>query len=485
MRISELNLGENIKRADSEIEFTSICRNTNEISEDCLFFDLPSVSGKQRSYAFSIAPRAIITENPTDFAELNLPIIEVKDARSAYAYAYSSLLKIDYSKFKIIGVTGTNGKSSVCAMLKKILTAFGKKCGLIGTGIIDADGEILSRQYYSMTTPDPEILYPTLKKMQEQKIEYILMEVSSHALALGKCAPIEFDIGVFTGLSPEHLDFHKTLENYYCAKRTLFTKARLGVIFTDGEYGERLFAEFKDRSVSVGIGSGMIKAESIHQRGFSGSDFTLSKNGKKYSVLLRVPGLYNINNALLALGCISELSLDIKRAIEALYELTFIKGRFEVIQSDITVIRDFAHTEEALRNLLKTIKSNVNTGQNITVVMGCGGERDKSKRPFMAKCASELSDRVVITEDNSRGEELSEILSDIIFGIDSGRIGVIADRALAIEYAIATAKDSEVVVIVGKGAEDYIITKQTYRHFDERGIIEAALSKRISKRSGQ
>jgi len=479
MKIYELNFGENPVIPNLNTEIAGLCRRTADIRKDCLFFDLPSVSGIDRIYEFDTLPLAIVTERASVYEGLDIPIIEVSDARRAFAYAYSDFLGIDYSKFRIIGITGTNGKSSVCKILAKMLSAQGKKCGIIGTGIIEADGKELSGKYYSMTTPDAEILYPAISKMQSLGIEYILMEVSSHALALSKCEPIDFEIGIFTGLSPEHLDFHKNLDNYFEAKRRLFKKAHKAIILTDGRHGKMLDAEFKYKSVSAGFDSEIIRAENITEHGFSGSDFTLNIKGRKYAVSIKLPGIYNIKNSLAALSCINELSLDLEKAINALSHIEFIKGRFEVIQGSITVIRDFAHTECALDNLLKTIKSCIIPGQTLTVVLGCGGERDKFKRPLMAKCASLYAERVIITEDNSRGEELSSILSDIIFGVDSQRVGIIADRSLAIEYAITSASDGDTVVIVGKGAEDYIIEKQGYRHFDERKIITDALQKRI------
>ncbi len=480
MKISELNFGEDsITLPDSELEIKGLCRKPEEILDGYIFFDLPSVSGIDKSYEFTTPPTAIVTQRPSAYSSLKIPIIAVNDSRRAYAYAYSSFLSIDYGKLKIIGITGTNGKSSISIILKEMLIKNGKKCGLIGTGIIEATGERLSQKYYSMTTPDAEILYPALLEMQRRGVEYVIMEISSHSLSLMKCEPIKFSLAVFSGLSPEHLDFHKNMEDYFLSKRRLFTKAEKSVIFTDGKYGKRLFSEFKENSVSAGLYSGIIRAEDIKEKGIQGSEFTLCINGERLPVSIRLPGIYNIENSLLSLSCVNALSLNLKSSIEAISNINFIKGRTEIISGKVTVIRDFAHTELALENLLKMIKMNIIPEQKMTVVLGCGGERDRQKRPLMAKCASIYADRVIITEDNSRGEELASILSDIISGADCERIGIIADRALAIEYAIKTASDGDTVVVVGKGAEDYIIKGNAYCHFDERKIIEEALAKRV------
>ena len=313
-------------------------------------------------------------------------VIYVENVRKTMAYAYSRYCNINYGISKFIAVTGTNGKTTTATLIKYLLSSNGEKVGFIGTGKIEIDGKTATEEYYSMTTPDPEILYPAIEKMQSSGCKYIIMEASSHALSYDKLAPIPFDIGIFTNLSREHLDFHKSIEDYYESKLKLFSQCKVGIFNCDDVYARKAIGTVKCKTVSVGIlWPGDVMAREIIQKGFLGTEYIYKEKSLIFKCRMRLAGAYNIYNSLLAIKASIMLGVKPCHIKDSLSKLNSIDGRFEVSISDICVIRDYAHTPAALDNFLKTVNSIKNSRQNITIVFGCGGERDKNKRPLMAK----------------------------------------------------------------------------------------------------
>ena len=356
----------------------------------------------------------------------------------------------------------------------------GETVGFIGTGRIEINDTLLSEEFYSMTTPDPELLYPKIKEMLDYGCNYIVMEASSHALYFDKLAPIPFEIGIFTNLTEEHLDFHKDMESYYAAKLKLFKSCKIGIFNCDDRYGRKAFGAVSCRAYSIGIlWPGDVMAREIVSNGLFGTEYIYRENALIFKVKTKLVGSYNIYNSMLALKALILLGFKPCNVKKDLFEISSILGRFEIREGSPLVIRDYAHTPFALENLLKTVKTLKNPKQNIKIVFGCGGERDKSKRSVMGKIAKKYCSFSIVTADNSRGENLSEIISDILEGFDeTDKRQVITDRKKAIEYAIVNADENDVIIVAGKGCENYIIDKDGKHYFNEKEIIEDAFLKR-------
>ncbi len=472
----------------SEVEVTELTRDDKKITEGSLFFLLKSIKNDSETIINNIKerkPLAIISEKGFINDELDVPILYVENARRAMAITFSRFCGIDYRKTKFIAVTGTNGKTTTATIIKEILLKENEKVGFIGTGKIEINGRAVNEEFYSMTTPDPEVLYPKIADMQNAGCKYIVMEASSHALFFDKLAPIPFEIGIFTNLSPEHLDFHKNIAAYYEAKLKLFSSCKIGIFNSDDKHSRRAFKDVKCEAYSIGIlWPGDVMAREIIQRGLFGTEYIYRENSLIFKVKMQLVGFYNIYNSMLAIKALILLGFKPCIIKKSLGEISSIEGRFEITDTHPLVIRDYAHTPDALDNLLKTVKSLKNARQNIVIVFGCGGERDKLKRPLMAKTAKKYCRFSIVTSDNSRGEPLSEIIEDILSGFDeTDKRVVITDRKKAIEYAIQNADKNDVIVIAGKGCESYIIDKDGAHPFNERDIIEQALFKR-DKREG-
>ena len=425
-------------------------------------------------------PAAVICDTDANIPG-EIPTIRVENPRRALSYAYYRFEEIDLKDIILIGVTGTNGKTTTTTFIKKILEHSGYTVGFIGTGKIEIANECISVSDYSMTTPDPSLLYPTLKKMALSGCNAIVMEVSSHSLALEKVAPLKFDYGIFTNLSREHTDFHKDIEDYFLAKSKLFSQCKKAFFNVDDDYARRAYKECQSRKVSVGaIWYADICGRNIENLGLCGSKFTYHWDNYSCKIRLNVAGIYNVYNSMLASAVCIDIGCKPRDVKEALAEITSLKGRFEIIKDEITVIIDYAHTENAFYNIMKELNS-LKGSNRLSVVFGCGGERDKSKRPRMAQIAEEFADKITVTQDNSRKENPKDIICDIIRGFDRKSYYVCEDRAEAIEKAIIEAKRGDIVAVIGKGAEKYNIDKNGYQEFDEEKIINASLEKRKAR----
>lgn len=457
-------------------------RDINQVDESSLFFLYPK-AGSQKSPPIpdfpNKKPYAIVCDWETDEKSV-IPLVKVKNTRRTLAHYYSKENNIDYSALKIIGITGTNGKSSTAEILFKILRESGHTAGFIGTGIIKINERVINEEFYSMTTPDPEILYPTIKRMQNEGCTYIVMEVSSHALSLSKVAPIKFKSCIFTNLSKEHSDFHKDMEEYYSAKLSLFRQTEIGVFNLDDAYSGRAYNEAECIKYSVGV---IRQADAnildYNSNGILGSSYFYKEKGLIFKTELHLAGAHNVYNALVATKCALALGIPAKDIKQALGSIKAILGRYEVIDGEIKVVIDYAHTPKAMENILKSLSSDKILGQKLILVFGCGGNRDSSKRPVMGKCAEKFADFIILTEDNSRNENTASIIGDIEEGISKkDAYTVIEDREDAIRHAIISAEKDDIVAIIGKGHERYIINKDGYRTFDERSIIKKALDER-------
>lgn len=449
----------------------------NKLDENSLLFVYKRLNGEYSISPHDInrKPYALVCD--TAYAEevRDIPLIITAEPRAAYAHACYLYNEIDDNVMKLVAVTGTNGKTTTAELLASIFRYNGIPYGEIGTGKIKIGDSLLSDTDYSMTTPDPELLYSSLGKMQRAACKYVVMEATSHAMTLGKLAPLTFERGIFTNLSHDHLDFHGNTEEYYKAKLSLFDRCRGGIFNVDDEFAERAYNDAPHIKTSVGIISKAdAYATDISTDGSLGSIFNYRERGLITRVELRLPGVFNIYNALLAMRCAIELGLTPKEAKDGIAALDKVDGRMEKVHTDPTVIIDFAHTPHAMENALKSLKRRKSSGQKLITVFGCGGERDKEKRPIMARIAEIHSDFVVLTSDNSRSEPTEEILWETERGFyNSNSFTVIPDRCRAIEYALGMAAKNDIVAILGKGHERYIIDSEGKHPFNEREIISS------------
>lgn len=413
-----------------------------------------------------------------------IPYVVVDDARLAASYIFSNYHKNPSSSMRMIGVTGTNGKTSTTYMLSRIFEDAGYSTGIIGTIKNTYMGHDVD---VGMTTPDPERLYALLADMRDSGVEIVLMEVSSHSLALGRVAPICFDGAIYTNLTRDHLDFHKTMENYALAKEILFEQSRLAVFNIDDGYVRAAYNKKICDSYSASAEDEVdadFKASDIKYDSMRGISYTLKrKGGDDLLIKCKIPGQFSVYNTMCAAALALELGIDVETVTRAISEIDGVPGRVERITPadfPFTVIIDYAHTPDALEKLLTSTIKTKDPAAKLTVIFGCGGDRDKTKRPIMGKIATNYADLSIITSDNSRTEDPNAIIEDILVGVDTSKpYIVIPDRREAIAYAVENAEEHEIILIAGKGHENYEIKKDGKHPFSEKEEVEKAIANRF------
>ncbi|MCD8095791.1 MAG: UDP-N-acetylmuramoyl-L-alanyl-D-glutamate--2,6-diaminopimelate ligase [Ruminococcus sp.] len=401
--------------------------------------------------------------------------IIVKDTREMYPYLCSNWFGNPERRLKMIGVTGTNGKTTVTTALKKTLAAFGKKSGLIGTCQNEIGDEV---EPTARTTPEPYDLFELLRRMVDAGCEYVVMEVSSQGLEQKRLGPCYFRVGAFTNLTQDHLDVHGSMENYYQAKKLLFSICDMAVINFDDPYGRRYIEEI---AIPTKTFSDSEPAD------FYAEDITLASNGVKYvfcdgkqkrNVTFAMPGLFNVSNSLAVIAICKVLGFEPKAVIAQLNSMKGVRGRAEIVPigRDFTVICDYAHTPDAIENVLKAIRHGAQG--KVKCLFGCGGNRDAKKRPLMAQAAADNADFLIVTSDNPRNEDPDLIIDDILKGLEGKNTPYIriTDRRKAIYWAVKNAEKDDIIVLAGKGHEDYqILAGGVKIHFDEREVVADAL----------
>jgi UDP-N-acetylmuramoyl-L-alanyl-D-glutamate--2,6-diaminopimelate ligase len=396
-------------------------------------------------------------------------VVKIEDTRKGLALAASTFYGEPWKKLKMIGITGTNGKTTSTYMIKAILEEAGSKVGLIGTiANYVGDEKVPSHR----TTPESLELHELFRKMVDSGVTHCIMEVSSHSLSLDRVYGIEFSQSIFSNLTQDHLDFHETFENYYNAKLILFKNSISSIINIDDEYGKRVYEEVQNNKITYSIeNSSDLKAKNIvmHSRGI---EFDLVYKNENTHVNLNIPGRYNIYNALGSAAACLNGGIGFE-AIKKGLEKAVVPGRCEIVTKnynlDYEVIVDYAHSPDSLKNILTTVREF--TKGRLISVFGCGGDRDKTKRPIMGEIASRLSDITIITSDNPRTEEPQTIIKEITKGVVKENYVVIESRREAIKKAMTLAKKDDIIVIAGKGHEDYQELKDKVIHFDEREVI--------------
>ena len=465
---------------------------------------------------------AVVCEAADDLPDVGkIPLVTVPNARHATARLYDAWYDHPAKGLRLVAVTGTNGKTTVSSLVHAILREAGVPCGLIGTvGCLSTMGDdyICERDgqpYSGMTTPEPAELYPLLARMaadapsDSAEPPTVVMEVTSHALRQGRVSPLTFELGIFTNLTPEHMDLHGTMEDYYTAKRSLFEVCRTAVVNADDRYGRRLLSEplpichyhichadgagglLSDRICPAGDGGcTRIYAEQIKHLGEDGVAFKLTSPDVRLRLRVPIPGHFTVMNALEAASAALALGVSPAAVRDALAHFKGVAGRMERVtlpDTDVpfSVFIDFAHTPDALESLLRSVQDFRHKGQRIVLVFGCGGDRDPSKRKVMARIASRMADSLVITSDNSRSEEPAGIIADILSGVDKeSEFAVIPDRAEAIRYAVQYARAGDIILLAGKGHENYEIDSRGKHPFCEKDIAVQAAEEFHSPRGG-
>ncbi|MEA5582606.1 UDP-N-acetylmuramoyl-L-alanyl-D-glutamate--2,6-diaminopimelate ligase [Nodularia harveyana UHCC-0300] len=477
--------------AVADVEVKGLKTNSHACGVGDLFIGMPGtrVDGGEfwqsaiasGAVAAVISPEALENNPPTDGAV----VISAADMTQASAQLAAAFYGYPGQKLKLVGVTGTNGKTTTTHLIEFLLSKANLSTALIGTLYTRWPGFAQTATY---TTPFAVDLQQQLAEALNAGCEFGAMEVSSHALVQRRILGCKFEVGVFSNLTQDHLDYHKDMEDYFAAKALLFSPEYLqgrAIINADDEYGQRLIA---------GLSSDRVWSYSVnhHSADLYMSDLTYEPNGvsgmlhtPKGDVAFRSPlvGQYNLENLLAAVGAVLHLGVDLQLAAGAISEFPGVPGRMERVQisseQEISVIVDYAHTPDSLENLLKAARPFI-PGKMICV-FGCGGDRDRTKRPKMGKIAAELADVAVLTSDNPRTEDPERILQDVLAGIpDTVKPTVICDRATAIRTAILQAEPGDGVLLAGKGHEDYQILGTEKIHFDDREQAREALQARVS-----
>lgn len=467
-------------KGDINLDIANIEYDSRKVIEGTLFVCVKGFTVDGHKFidsAIEKGAKAFLVEEDIDIQ--GYTFIRVENTRKSMAKVADNFCNHPSEKLGVIGVTGTNGKTSITTFLSEILKLNSNKVGLIGTiKIFDGEKEVSSNS----TTPESVDLQKTFNNMLDNGCDYCAMEVSSHSLALNRVDETKFKLGLFTNLTPDHLDFHRDLDDYRDAKERLFYKTTLAnIINIDDEGGKKIYENIKNLDTpcyTYGIDT---------KSDFMAKDIKIDAAGVSYRLItptyeevifVPVPGRFTVYNTLAVIAAC--YMLDIPRGVfqEALRTTGGVAGRFEVVPNNkgINVIVDYAHTPDALENVLKTAKEFAKG--NIITVFGCGGDRDKSKRPLMGKIGQEFSDICFVTSDNPRTEDPKLIIEDILKGLDqkNKNYRVVVDRKEAIEEAIKFAKKDDIVIIAGKGHENYQIIGKTKYHFDDKEIAKECLN---------
>lgn len=465
-------------KADTNIgdtEISGVTDDNRKITENCIYV---CVKG-ERFDGHSVAAQALEQGASCVVVERDLGLgdrqIIVEDSRAFYGDLCAAWFGHPERKMKFIGVTGTNGKTTITTVIKHILTQNGHKVGLIGTIQNEIGDEIV---HTNNTTPLTFELMGLYSKMYEAGCDVVVMEVSSFGLVQKRIGPTHFDVAVFTNLTQDHLDYHGTMENYYAAKRMLFDICDTAIINTEDDYGKRLYAALICNKYSYGTENAdfTYMADSVTANGAS---FRLKTPEGVQDICMLMTGYFNIANATAAYAACRSMGLGAEEILKPLQSCAGVKGRCEVIPTgrDFSVICDYAHTPDAIENILENVR--LYTQGRLICLFGCGGNRDRTKRPLMAKAAAKFADRLIVTSDNPRNENPEEIIADVLAGLAETDIprDVVVDRREAIFHAVQTAQSGDVIVLAGKGHEDYQIFENNRTvHFDEREIVADALN---------
>ncbi len=461
--------------ADLEQEIESVCYDSRKAGKNSLFVAISGFATDGNRFipmAMEKGAAAVVTSRKP---EGNVPYILVENDRLALALLGVNFYDHPAEAMTLIGVTGTNGKTSSTLLLKQVLEAsLGAKVGLVGTmSNLIGDEELPTER----TTPESFELQGLFARMRDAGCTYVVMEVSSHAVTLERVGGVHFDVMAFTNLTEDHLDFHKTMDAYCAAKAELFTRCDRAVINVDDHYAHRMLAKAECPVIRTSIHDGDLYAKdlALHAEGIA---FTAVCGGESAMVELPIPGKFTVYNALTVIGIARQLGISLGDCAAALKNAKGVKGRVEVVPTPgkpYSVLIDYAHTPDGLENVITSVKYFCK-GRVITV-FGCGGDRDPIKRPIMGEIGVKYSDIAIISSDNPRTENPGAIIADIVAGVkpEHGEYKVVEDRRAAIRYAMDIAEKDDIIILAGKGHETYQEINHVKHHLDEREEVAAHL----------
>ncbi len=469
-------------RAPGELEISDVAYDSRRVTPGAAFVAIRGFESDGHRYIPQAAEKGAACVICEEKPAADVPYVIVKDSRLALAMVSRNFYRDPGSEMVLIGVTGTNGKTTTTYLVKHLLEQKrGATVGLIGT-----NGNMIGSEFLhtERTTPESCELQKLLREMADAGCTHVVMEVSSHSLVLHRVAGLHFAVGIFTNLTQDHLDFHKTMDEYARAKSLLFSMCDRAVINLDDEWSEFMLEHCLCPAITFSEGErGDLTAHDITLSS-AGVAFTAAYHGEGERVKLGIPGLFSVYNALGVIGTGLSLGIELAECADSLASARGVKGRVEVVPTDgdYTILIDYAHTPDALENVLKSMRR-VAKGR-LVALFGCGGDRDRTKRPIMGRIAAENADFVVVTSDNPRTEQPEAIIADIVAGMEgtSTPREVITGRPEAIEWAITNHQPGDVIVLAGKGHEDYQIVGHEKHHMDEREIVAGILEKRKTDR---
>ena len=476
MRLDELfrGLDTSFVRADLTAEVTGVSYDSRTTAPGEVFVAVSGAETDGHCFISEAMERGAVCAVCEHDVACGVPCVVVPSARQALADISANWFAHPARELTVVGVTGTNGKTTVTYLIKSILEQkLGVKVGLVGIRNMIGSQSLPTHR----TTPESWELQSLLRRMAAAGCTHVVMEVSSHALALERVRGVPFAVGVFTNLTQDHLDFHGTMESYCDAKARLFTSCAAAVYNGDDPWHERLLRRSACPRLAYGTAAcNDLRAEEIRLAG-SGVSYTLAAGDRRIPVEAPIPGRFTVYNTLCAIGTCMLLGVPAADGADALRRSGGVKGRMEVVPTpgrDCTVLIDYAHTPDALENVLTAVRGFAR-GRTVAV-FGCGGDRDRTKRPRMGAIAARLADFSVVTSDNPRTEEPEAIIADILSGMEGcENCTMVVDRAKAIRYALDHALPGDVIVLCGKGHETYQIVGRTQRHLDEREIVADCL----------
>ncbi|MDC3421376.1 UDP-N-acetylmuramoyl-L-alanyl-D-glutamate--2,6-diaminopimelate ligase [Aquibacillus koreensis] len=482
-------------KGNIDVDITGVQMDSRKVEEGNLFICVPAIQGflEDRHLftqsAIENGAVALVVERDVD---IDVPKIFVKDARYAMAVIASHFNNYPSHEMKLIGITGTNGKTTTSYIIDKIFEDYGFNTGVMGNNGIKINGKMLPTD---INTQEPPILQRNLRKMREYNTEYCVMEVSSQGLDMKRVIGCDFRTAIFTNMTQDHLDYHGTFEEYRKTKGLLFSRLGNSFYSNDKKYAilnadDQSFEYFRNLTSAEVLSYGINNIADVSANNISmtskGIRFSLNSFKGNIEIVLQLVGRFNVYNALAGITAALVEGIPLQNIKNSLTKLTSINGRMEIVDGgqDFLVIVDYAHTPDALDNVLKTLKE-FTKGKVITV-FGCGGDRDKNKRPIMGEIASKYSSYVIVTSDNPRSEDPDYIIKDIEKGMKDShslQYELIVNREEAIYKAIKVATSNDVVIIAGKGHEKYQILKNNTIHFDDREIARNAIMRSYINRN--
>ncbi len=461
-----------------EREITGICSDSRRVGQGSLFVAIPGFQSDGHQYirqAMEQGACAVVAQHAPDCpVPEGVTLILVDDARRALAQLAAEWYDHPERQLRLIGVTGTNGKTTTTWLIRHILEQRGHKCGLIGTNGSIVDGPLRPAE---RTTPEAPELYGLLREMADAGCEYAAMEVSSHSLVLERVHGLHFAAAAFTNLTQDHLDFHGDMEHYFQAKALLFQRCDTAVLNLDDDWGLRLAERVSCPRLTYS--AKRLEADLIAKNIRLLPDqvqAVLVRDNDIARMRLNIPGMFSVYNGLTAIGCCLALGLTLEESAQALQSAQGICGRAEIVPTgrDFTVMIDYSHTPDSMENILRTVRGYARG--RVVGLFGAGGDRDHAKRPIMGRIAGELCDLCVVTSDNPRSEEPEAIIRDILQGMSQKhKYKVIPDRREAIVWCIKNARKDDIIVLMGKGQETYQEIRGVKHHLDEREEVRRAL----------